>query len=327
MNELVSIVIPIYNVENYLEKCLDSVIHQSYSNIEIILINDASPDNSIEICEKFQNIDPRIIVVNKTNNEGISAARNTGLDICKGQYITFIDGDDYIAEKYIEILYNGIKQEKAKIAVGNIKKTDIHTVHNLDYNLHEKTFLNISSYDAVKNMYSKEEDIFNLYVLVTGKLYDKSLFENLRFPIGKVHEDEFLNYRLYFLAVNIAYCKIDLYYYVQRANSFTSTKYTIDKISKIESLEERCIFFRELALEELYKYSIYALYCQILFNIYSVKKYYPEAHQIIFELNKKLKVVKNEINKKSNLSIKSKIIVNVYYYFRFVFQLKNLKSI
>jgi len=323
INELVSIIIPIYKVENYLEKCIESVINQSYRNIEIILINDASPDSCLDICVKYSNIDPRIIIINKLINEGISAARNSGIDLCKGAYITFIDGDDYISESNIEILYYGIKKENAQIAQGNIKKTFINTDNSTRYNFCVKNFFYITPFDAVKKMYSENGEIAMQYVLITGKLFNKKLFVNLRFPKGKSHEDEFLNYRLYYLSEKTIYTKLDLYYYVQRLDSYSNSKYKLTQISKIEALEERIIFFKQINIEEFFNYSIYALFCQILFNIFSIKKYFPEENKIIYELNIKLTKVKDEINKESNIDIKNKIIINIYYNFRYIFKLKN----
>jgi len=327
IKELVSIIIPIYKVENYLEKCIESAINQSYTNIEIILINDASPDSCLDICKRYKNIDPRIIIINKIINEGISEARNSGIDLCKGAYITFIDGDDYISESYIEILYYGIKKENTQIAQGNIKKTFINTDNSTQYNFGVKNFFKITPFDAVKKMYSKNGEIAMQYDLITGKLFNKKLFENLRFPKNKSHEDEFLNYKLYYLAENIIYTKIDLYFYIQRSDSFCHTKYTLDKISKVEALEERCIFFKNIDSKELYNYSVYALFCQILFNIYAIKKYFPVETILILQLNKKLKIVKDEINKKSDLSIKNKIIVNIYFIFKYIFKYRHYNSI
>ena len=103
-NDLISIIIPIYNVEKYMEKCLNSVVNQTYNNIEIILIDDGSKDKSREICDNYAKKDNRIKVVHKENN-GVSSARNTGIDMSKGKYITFIDSDDYIDTDYIETLY------------------------------------------------------------------------------------------------------------------------------------------------------------------------------------------------------------------------------
>jgi len=326
-NELVSIIIPIYKVENYLEKCIESLINQSYTNIEIILINDASPDNSIEICNKYKNIDPRIIIINKLVNEGVSEARNSGLDLCKGKYVTFIDGDDYISESYIEILYYGIKKENAQIAQGDIKKIFINSTQKININLNEIKFYCINSFEAIKNMYEKNEVIFINYLLITGKLYDKDLFKELRFPAGKCHEDEFVNYKLYYLSEKTIYTNLDLYYYVQRLDSYSNSKYKLSQLSKIEALKERSTFFKNLNSKILYNYSIYALLCNILYNIYKIKYNYPKEKELVNDLKIKLTYVKKEINECCKISLKKDLIVNIYYYFPIVFWIKNKKNL
>jgi len=118
MNELISIIVPIYNVEIYLEKCLNSIINQTYKNIEILLINDGSSDNSLRICKKYQKKDKRIVLINKKNG-GLSSARNAGIDKASGNYLLFIDSDDYIEIDMIEKLYNNIKSNNADISICN----------------------------------------------------------------------------------------------------------------------------------------------------------------------------------------------------------------
>lgn len=114
-NELISIVIPVYNVENFLERCITSVLNQTFENIEIILVNDGSTDNSLRICQQYEKIDSRIFIINQ-ENQGLSAARNSGINQARGKYICFIDSDDWIHEKYLEILYNDIEKIMLKSA-------------------------------------------------------------------------------------------------------------------------------------------------------------------------------------------------------------------
>ncbi len=115
MEALISIIIPVYNVEKYLEECIESCINQTYRNIEIILINDGSTDNSLEICQKYANIDNRIIV-KSISNSGVAHARNVGIGVSKGDYITFIDSDDFVDKRYCELMYKVLEERKADIA-------------------------------------------------------------------------------------------------------------------------------------------------------------------------------------------------------------------
>ena len=118
---LVSIIVPIYKVEPYLRRCLDSIVNQSYTNLEIILVDDGSPDNCPQICDEYASKDNRIKVIHKKNG-GLSDARNAGLDICKGEYISFVDSDDWVDEKYIETLLDLAIKENVDIAIGEHEK-------------------------------------------------------------------------------------------------------------------------------------------------------------------------------------------------------------
>ena len=117
MEELISVVVPVYNVEKYIDKCINSIINQTYKNLEIILVDDGSPDNCGNICDEYAKKDNRIIVIHKENG-GLSDARNTGIEVSKGKYITFIDSDDYISDNYVSFLYNLIIEYKADISIG-----------------------------------------------------------------------------------------------------------------------------------------------------------------------------------------------------------------
>ena len=120
MEDLISVVVPIYNVENYIKKCVDSILSQTYKNLEIILVDDGSPDNCPQICDEYAQKDNRIKVIHKENG-GLSDARNAGIDISKGKFITFIDSDDYIEKDYVEVLYNSIKENASDMAIGSHK--------------------------------------------------------------------------------------------------------------------------------------------------------------------------------------------------------------
>lgn len=234
MTTLVSIIIPIYKVELYLRRCLDSIVNQTYTNLEIILVDDGSPDRCPKICDEYAERDKRIKVIHKENG-GLSDARNAGLDICKGEYISFIDSDDWVNEKYVESLINTAIKEKADIAISeNIRTDGIITKDSI--------FPNTTSYtskDALIHLFTQNHDAFTISC---GKLYKKSLFTTLRFPLGKYHEDEFTTYILFYNSKKIVYTSEILYYYYQRADSIVSTRHPWDVL---EYLEQRYIFFKE----------------------------------------------------------------------------------
>ncbi len=220
MEPLITIIIPVYNDYKYLDRCVKSVLTQSYSNIEVILVDDGSLDGSSDLCDKFARSDERVVVIHQ-KNMGVSKARNAALDIMRGEFVTFIDGDDYVENEYIESLYDAIKSTKADIS------TCGHFRINID--------------GSVKKLYSDDEN--KPPVLMTGvesladffygktcsgssgsKLYNKKLFENLRFPGYVMGEDTYVVYHTFSNADLIAHTNKALYYYVQHDTSVTNYK-------------------------------------------------------------------------------------------------------
>lgn len=189
MEDLISIIVPIYNVEVYLKKCLDSIIHQTYQNLEIILVDDGSPDNCGKICDYYAQKDPRIKVIHQKNG-GLSDARNTGLKQATGNLIGFVDSDDYIHENMFQMLFENLKKYQADIAVCGIQCVDKKGTVIQKNNQKEITIL------------EKEEALYSLVAsekivsVVWDKLYKKALWENVQFPTGKVIEDLATTYQV-----------------------------------------------------------------------------------------------------------------------------------
>lgn len=213
-------------MEPYLRRCLDSIVNQTYTYLEIILVDDGSPDGCPQICDEYAARDKRIIVIHKENG-GLSDARNAGLDICKGEYISFVDSDDWVDEKYIEILLDLAKKENADIAIGeNIRTKGCSkpSKGNISINVY-------TPQNALKHLFSQNHIAFTVS---WGKLYKKSLFSSLRFPIGKYHEDEFTTYILFYKSKKIVYTSEILYYYYQRADSTMGTPHPYDLLEAEE---------------------------------------------------------------------------------------------
>lgn len=234
MSALVSIVIPIYNVEKYIHKCIESVLGQTYKNLEIILVEDGSPDRCPSICDKYAQEDKRIKVVHKENG-GLSDARNAGIEIAKGDFIAFIDGDDYIAPNMIEVLLKLSIAEQACITVCNYCR-----VFSNGKEIPRKTKFSTK----VMNNIEALEDLFMspscCEVMTWNKLYDLSLFKQnaICFPKGKIHEDNFTTYKLFYAAKKIVYTDTILYYYVQRADSIMSKKFNLRRLDLLEAVKQ-----------------------------------------------------------------------------------------
>ena len=221
MDDKITVIVPVYNVESYLRKCLDSIIAQTYKNIEIVVVNDGSTDASAEICKEFVEIDHRIIYIEQ-ENAGLSAARNTGLENMSGDYVTFVDSDDWIEQDYVETLYKKITEYQADIAVGNYysfnESEGMFYFHILGDSYYEKVYDNVSIFE---NLYESQEMKNFALISAWGKLYKAGLFEQLRFDIGKLGEDGYLNQKIYLLAEKIVYIHKGIYSYRIRNNSLS----------------------------------------------------------------------------------------------------------
>ena len=214
-NEKVSVIVPVYNVEKYLEKCLNSIVNQTYKNIEIILVNDGSTDNSLEIMKKFKQKDDRIILLEKENG-GLSDARNYGLKKASGSYISFVDSDDFINEKMLEILVNNLIQYKADISMCQFKMF-FYDTNKISYTT-ENNIICYNKKEALKKLLNSDETIGNH---AWNKLYKKELFDGVEYPKGKNFEDIGTTYKLFDKSKVIVYTDFMGYYYYQRENSIT----------------------------------------------------------------------------------------------------------
>lgn len=244
MKPLISVVIAAYNIEQYLGKCIESVQCQTYSNLEIIVVNDGSKDNVSKIAHGYASKDERIKVVDKENG-GLSDARNAGIDIAQGEYIVIVDGDDYIQRDMIEKMYDRIISENAQLCICGIRVVDendkiLDNVMTID-----KKFTNISF--TREEMYDLLIDYFNWYYVVAwNKLYKKELFDNIRYPKGKIHEDEFLIHHIVGKCQKITLLEDSLYNYVQRNQSITHSGYKLSQLDNVEAFGDRAQFFLSL---------------------------------------------------------------------------------
>lgn len=216
MRRKVSVIIPVYKVEKYLKRCLESVVNQTYKNIEIILVNDGSPDKCGEICDAYARIDSRIKVIHKENG-GLSSARNAALDIVSGEYIMFVDSDDWISEDSLEQLYEYIDADydiiNFKLSFVKENSKELVEMHNDIKDGYECDLLTY-----IDKLFLGELNFF-----ICNKLYKKDLFNEVRFPDGRNYEDLATIYKLYFKAKKIIVTDHTLYYYwLGNSNSITS---------------------------------------------------------------------------------------------------------
>ena len=217
---LVSIIVPVYNVEQYLRRCIDSLINQTYQHLEIILVDDGSPDRCGEICDEYAKQDSRIEVFHKENG-GLSDARNKGLDVATGDYVMFVDSDDWIEKETCEILIKNIKRYKVDVVSFGIQLVGDNRIYEIQ-KVNSCKFLSPSKAVEAMIYRQKEEGLLNY---VCNKIFKKSLFDNIRFPTGKLFEDQDVTYKLLHNASSI-YAINEVYYnYYQRGNSIMAGFY------------------------------------------------------------------------------------------------------
>ena len=221
----ISVIVPVYKVEIYLDKCVKSLVEQTYSNLEIILVDDGSPDRCPQICDRWKEKDNRIIVIHKKNG-GLSDARNAGLEIASGDYIAFVDSDDWIDISMYEVMLRCIENEKADICACGIKAC------------YKKSKINV----PIKEIVGKSEDILTLIyedtlypVAAWNKLYKKECWNNFRFPVGKICEDAFTTYKLVDKADKIVQINTPLYNYRIRENSIMTSSFDAKKMDEEEA--------------------------------------------------------------------------------------------
>lgn len=246
--ELVSVIVPVYNVEKYLSQCLDSIIHQTYKNLEIILVNDGSTDGSGKICDDYAAKDGRIKVIHQENG-GLSDARNKGLDLMTGQFVTFVDSDDYLENNCIHTLYTYAYTCKTDISIGKFIEFEENTSQFLFHNhLNNGNKIEFLTGDQCLERHHKY--FLGIFVTAWAKLYRTSLFndsnpcKSIRYPLGVLHEDQYTTHKLFFKSNKIVFVNDYLYVYRVRKNSITNTPLSDKRImDNIRGLEEKIIDF------------------------------------------------------------------------------------
>lgn len=233
----ISILVPVYNVEKYLERCIDSILKQSFQDFDLLLVNDGSTDKSGEICDKYKKLDNRVHIIHK-KNEGVAEARNIcikwALKNSDSEWITFIDSDDWVHRDYLKLLYNAAQEGNTEISCCNYIRTGDGK--------------NIPTIGIVQSMSAITPE--NLCVkngmslgVVWGKLYKKFLWNDIVFPYGKIHEDEFVIFKVLYNVNLITYVDEQLYYYFYNADSITSDTYTVKHLVLLDALEQGIKFF------------------------------------------------------------------------------------
>lgn len=263
-NDLISVIVPVYNVETYLKRCVDTLIKQTYQNIEIILVDDGSTDSSGEICDLYKDIDSRITVIHKTNG-GLSDARNCALSIVKGQCVAFVDSDDYLEDNYLEYLYELMISHSTEIAMCSFKYVNengvlINRVSN------ENNVIELDQFSALKELIIGKK----ISTSASMKLYRTYLFDGIRYPKGRIYEDIATTYKILMKTKRVVISDAPLYNYLYRMGSITRSKFDIRKLDTITFMREMVNGICEM-YPELKDYGYARLFTQYL-SVYSAMR-------------------------------------------------------
>jgi glycosyltransferase involved in cell wall biosynthesis len=299
MDIKVSIIVPIYQVEKYLAKCIESILNQSFREFELILVNDGSPDRCGEICEEYVKKDERIKVIYKENG-GLSSARNAGLNNAVGKYVGFVDSDDFIHTNMYELLYKKAIETSSDIVLCDYLRVEENIsfgnqVCNSEIEIETQSYTNM---EALEELFGKNNVKL---VIACNKLYKRSLFSDLKFEEGRIHEDEFIAHKLLYKSFKVTYMPIKLYYYLQRDNSIIRSPFTLKQLDYVYALKDRADFFRGFCLINL-QHKAEDRYIQSIFSNYKrIKK-------SNFNAIKEIKGIRKDLFK----SIRS-LVKNPYY--------------
>ncbi len=234
---LISVIVPIYNVEKYLPRCIDSLTNQSYSNLEIILVDDGSPDNCPQICDGYAQKDRRIQVIHKKNG-GLSDARNTGFNHSSGEYVAFIDSDDYVHPQMLEILYRLLQEEHSEIAVCNFQP---FTEESPECHFEDIQIETLSGVDAAQRLYKKKYATQS--VVAWDKLYQRHILTGNPFQVGKFNEDEFFSYKALLKASKVTFTTQKLYYYLIRTTGISQAITNPKSLDGFDAKQEAIQFY------------------------------------------------------------------------------------
>lgn len=272
-NPKISIIVPVYKVEKYLKRCVDSILKQTYPYFELILVDDGSPDTCPAMCDEFAEQDNRIIVIHK-NNGGLSDARNAGLNIATGEYIGFVDSDDYIAPQMYEVLLKRLLNDSADMAICNYARVDESC----------KKIENTMFLQPAQNKCFEQNEFINellqpyggYFVVAWNKLYKKEIFDTLRFPFGKQHEDEFVIHHVIAKSKKITCVEDELYFYLQREGSIMAQKFNVKFMDYGEALIDRYYLTKNKKYEMWKDHCV----CRLSYELEKWKSYADDSVEI-----------------------------------------------
>ena len=260
----ISVIVPVYKVESYLHRCVDSILAQSFTDFELILVDDGSPDNCRKICDEYAEKDSRIHVIHQENG-GLSAARNAGIDWAfensDSEWISFIDSDDWVHPCFLKYLYRAVKECNIEVsACGFERVTDVVSYSEPNYHVDIQAWDQFYIADSVAG------------AVAWNKIYAKGLFQKLRYPVGKFHEDEFLTYQLLYQANRVAVFNVSLYFYFQNEAGIMKRPFSLKRLDSLEAIEGQCRFAKKIKNVDFYNNRTTAYFRHLRSYLFTVER-------------------------------------------------------
>lgn len=311
MDSLISVIVPIYNVEKYLDRCVDSIINQTYKNLEIVLVDDGSLDNCPKMCDDYAEKDSRIKVVHKENG-GLSDARNAGMKVATGEYVSFIDSDDYVSLDFYETLLDTIVDNNSDIVECGVVK--FYEDNSFDKYSDDLKVTNYDTLDGLEGLIN--ENPFKQHVW--NKLYKSSIALDIPYEVGKLNEDEFWTYQIFGKAKKVTRIYKTMYYYFQRGSSIMGKGYNIKRLDALEGKMNRQAYI-EKNFPTLTTKAKVDLYGSCMFAYQSVLKFMSgkdkkKAIKIIKDYKNRCKLTTDEINSVTDSSKKYYKLAKLNFY-------------
>lgn len=278
----ISVIVPVYKVEAYLDRCVKSILAQTYTDFELILVDDGSPDNCPAMCDAWAEKDSRIVVIHQANG-GLSAARNAGIDWAfahsDSEWLTFIDSDDWVHSEYLAVLYQAVTTNGTELSACEANRVTEEVLFPIAFPIKSKV---MESEFAYSHRYG-------MLLIACAKLYRKPLWNGVRFPVGKLHEDAFTVYKILFDAQRVAICDTPLYYYYQNLSGIMNSPWTPKRLDEMAAHEEQIEYMKKNGYLAALKTEKQA-YCRVLArHIVATHKGSKQYHRYTKPLRRKLK--------------------------------------
>ncbi|MBR4473719.1 MAG: glycosyltransferase [Oscillospiraceae bacterium] len=264
----ITVIVPIYNVEPYLRRCVDSILAQTFTGFELVLVDDGSPDNCGAICDEYAEKDARIRVIHQENG-GLSAARNAGIDWAfansNSKWLAFVDSDDWVHPRYLELLYSAVQTDHIKLSACEIVEVEKPTP--AEEVVPETELLPWDDY--LQRSWCIHSPC--------NKLYVKELFEGMRYPVGKLHEDAFLTYKLLIRAETISYLPMVLYYYYHNPQGIMNSPFSLKRLDSMDAYEERIEYVKSIKSTKALAFSVrdYLSHCMYIVDLLRAEEHIP----------------------------------------------------